>query len=104
MSKADDTLGRIEAHPGVNGVMVVTREGGVLRTNMDVSSTQLYASRYQHLIEKAHIVVREMDPRNELQFLRVRTRKYEVMVAPQEEFILLVTQNPVQAEELPHKA
>ena len=31
---------------------------------------------------------------NDLTFLRVRTKKHEIMVAPEKEFLLVVVQNP----------
>lgn len=34
---------------------------------------------------------------NDLSFLRVRTRKHEVMVAPDREYLLIVVQNPAGA-------
>ena len=39
-------------------------------------------------------IVRDLDPSNELTFLRIRSRKHEVLVAPEKEFILIVVQNP----------
>lgn len=40
-------------------------------------------------------VVRDLDPTNDLTFLRIRSKKSEIMVAPDKEFILIVVQNPV---------
>lgn len=37
-------------------------------------------------------------PQNDLTFLRVRTRKHEVMVAPDREYLLIVVQNPSGGE------
>ena len=31
---------------------------------------------------------------NDLTFLRVRTKKYEIMIAPDKEYLLIVIQNP----------
>jgi len=39
--------------------------------------------------------VRDLDPTNDLTFLRIRSKKHEIMVAPDKEFILIVVQNPV---------
>ena len=39
-------------------------------------------------------LVRDVDPQNDLDFLRVRSLKHEIMVAPKEEFLLIVIQDP----------
>jgi hypothetical protein len=36
---------------------------------------------------------------NDLTFLRVRTRKHEVLVAPDREYLLIVVQNPTAGED-----
>lgn len=46
------------------------------------------------LSDKARSVVRDLDPGNDLTFLRIRSKKHEIMVAPDKDFILIVIQNP----------
>lgn len=46
------------------------------------------------LADKARSVVRDLDPSNDMTFLRVRSKKHEIMVAPDKDFILIVIQNP----------
>lgn len=53
-----------------------------------------YAGLISSLADKARSVVRDLDPTNELTFLRIRSKKHEIMVAPDKEFILIVVQNP----------
>ena len=36
--------------------------------------------------------VRELDPQNELCFIRVRNKRHEIMVAPTEDLVLIVVQ------------
>ena len=49
---------------------------------MDNSTTVQYAGLIHQLTAKARSTVRDIDPQNDLTFLRVRTRKGEIMVAP----------------------
>ena len=42
--------------------------------------------------------MRTLDPQNDLTFLRVRSKKHEIMVAPDKDYMLIVIQNP-NAEE-----
>ena len=43
-------------------------------------------------------MIRTLDPTNDLTFLRVRSKKHEIMIAPQEDYILFVIQNPNKEE------
>lgn len=49
---------------------------------MDNTSTVQYAGLVSQLADKARSVVRDLDPTNDLTFLRVRTKKHEIMLAP----------------------
>ena len=46
------------------------------------------------LTSKARSVVRDIDPTNDLTFLRIRSKKHEIMVAPEKDYLLIVVQNP----------
>jgi len=46
------------------------------------------------LSERAKSIVRDLDPSNELTYLRIKSKKHEVLVAPEDDFILIVVQNP----------
>jgi len=73
---------RISAHKGVIGLIVVNHEGIPIKTTLDNSTTTQYASLLQQLTAKARSVVRDIDPQNDLTFLRIRSKKHEIMVAP----------------------
>ena len=49
---------------------------------MDNSTTVQYAGLLHSLSTQARNCVRDIDPQNELTFLRVRSKKNEIMVAP----------------------
>ena len=59
---------------------------------MDITTTKNYALLYGNLIEMAHFAVREVDPQNKLQFIRVRNTQHEIIVAPTGELTLIVVQ------------
>lgn len=96
--EVEDTLRRINSHPGVLGLLVLNPQGIPIKTTMDTATTQVYATNFQNLTSMARSCVRDLDPLNDLKFLRVRSRKYEIMVAPSGEYTLIVIQNPNQKE------
>merc|ERR1712060_311554 len=94
MSDVEETLKRISSHKGVQGIVIVNNEGIPIRSTMDASITTQYSANLSQLSLKARSVVRDLDPQNDLTFLRVRTKKHEIMIAPEKEFLLIVVQNP----------
>lgn len=66
-----------------------------IKSTMDNTTTVQYAGLISQLSDKARSVIRDLDPTNDLTFLRIRSKKNEIMVAPDKEFILIVVQNPV---------
>ena len=52
------------------------------------------AGLIHQLTAKARSTVRDIDPTNDLTFLRIRSKKHEIMVTPEKEYMLIVIQNP----------
>lgn len=94
MSEVEDTLKRIQSHRGVQGLIVINSEGIPVRTTLDNSMTVQYAGLLHSLSAQARNCVRDIDPQNDLTFLRVRSKKNEIMVAPDKDYMLIVIQNP----------
>ncbi|XP_043269363.1 dynein light chain roadblock-type 2 [Venturia canescens] len=93
--EVEETMKRIQSHKGVVGTIVVNSEGIPIKSTLDNTTTVQYAGLISQLSDKARSVVRDLDPTNDLTFLRIRSKKHEIMVAPDKEFILIVVQNPV---------
>uniref|UniRef100_A0A4W5QTV5 Dynein light chain roadblock-type 2 n=2 Tax=Hucho hucho TaxID=62062 RepID=A0A4W5QTV5_9TELE len=93
-AEVEETLKRIQTHKGVIGTIVVNAEGIPIRTTLDNSTTVQYAGLLHQLTMKARSTVRDIDPQNDLTFLRIRSKKHEIMVAPDKEYLLIVIQNP----------
>ncbi|ELT98680.1 hypothetical protein CAPTEDRAFT_219151 [Capitella teleta] len=92
MSEVEDTIKRLNLHKGVIGTIVVNTEGIPIRTTMDNSTTVQYCGSLHRLLMLARHTIRDIDPQNELTFLRVRSRKHEIMIAPDKEYFLVVIQ------------
>ena len=52
-----------------------------------------YAIRLSELAITARGLVRDLDPKHDLTFLRVTCKAYDMMVAPDRDFYLIVVQN-----------
>ncbi|KAK7114106.1 dynein light chain roadblock-type 2-like [Littorina saxatilis] len=92
MSDVEEVLKRIQGHKGVIGTIVINQDGIPIRTTLDNSTTVQYAGLLCSLTQKARSTVRDLDPSNDLTFLRIRSKKNEIMCAPCSEYLLVVIQ------------
>mmetsp|Transcript_26783 Transcript_26783/g.65650 ORF Transcript_26783/g.65650 Transcript_26783/m.65650 type:complete len:110 (-) Transcript_26783:258-587(-) len=109
MSEVEATLQRINGHKGVLGTVIVNDEGEPIRATTiceadgtPVADQNAVVSMYSELIPQlasmARSLVRDLDPQNNLQFLRIRSKNHEIMVHSDVEFTLIVIQNPTATE------
>lgn len=77
-----------------NQTPIASQLGIPVKSTLDNTTTVQYAGLMSQLADKARSVVRDLDPSNDMTFLRVRSKKHEIMVAPDKDFILIVIQNP----------
>jgi dynein light chain roadblock-type len=66
----------------------------VLKSTLDAETANQHAALITALAARASSAVRTLDPTNDLTFLRIRSKKHEIMVAPDKEYMLIVIQNP----------
>lgn len=101
MSQVEETLERVKVQPGVEGYVICNRQGQVLRRlpSMTPAQADVYSQKMSGLAKKARGVVRDLNPKNELRYLRIRAKKQEILVAYDQEFLVIVIQRwtPAQA-------
>ena len=64
------------------------------RSSLDHQDAVQYAGLLSTLCQKSRAAVRELDPSNDVTFLRLRSHKHEILVAPDKEYVLVVIQAP----------
>ena len=87
---------RIEGRKGVIGTIIVNEDGIPIRTSMDNTTTVLYATSLRKICYLATSTIRDLNPRNDLSFVRVRTKKDEIIIAPDNGYLLIVIQSIVK--------
>jgi dynein light chain roadblock-type len=96
-TEIEETIKRIQSHKGVKGVMIMNSDGIPIRSNLSTDDTESYAALISQLAMKSSSVIRSLDDSDELSFLRIRSKRHEIMVAPDKDYILVVIQNPQEA-------
>ena len=102
MAEVEERIGRIKTRPGVKGLLIVDENGKFLRSTMSSSNDtapKLYAQKISDLTKKARSVIRDIDPMNDLTFFRVRSKRQEILVAPDKNLFLIVVQEQTHVEE-----
>jgi len=59
---------------------------------MSLEDAEKYAHSMISLTSQARGVIRDLDPKNELRYLRIRAKKHEIMVAYDMQFLVIVIQ------------
>lgn len=67
--------------------------GRAIRSTLDDEATQQHCLLLHQLCDKSKSVIHELDGSNDFTFLRLRTRKQEIMIAPDKDFLLAVIQD-----------
>merc|ERR1712111_308982 len=86
-SEVEETLKRLVGHKGVIGTVVVNKEGACIKSTLDPSTTSQYSTILGSLVSQAVVMFKEMDPSNDVTFMRVRTKKCQFMVVPDNEYL-----------------
>ena len=97
--QVEEMLDRIQTHKGVVGLVIVNEDGIPVRSTLDNSTTLQYVTMCNSLCGLARGIVRDTDPQNDLKILRVRTKKNEIIMAPEGGKYLIVIQTGEQAQQ-----
>lgn len=108
MSETEVTLTRIGKHNGVLGHYVTDSQGNIIRGSSassnskspDKEARMLTVEEERSLInnvltltKKAQLMVRDLDPSNDLVFMRIKSKNDEILVAHDKEFNLIALQD-----------
>ena len=91
----EELIKQVTGHQGVQGFIIVNQEGIPIRHSFTDASRLLaiqYAALLQQLAQKAKNAIHELEPTNDLVFLRLRSKKHEILVAPESKYLLIVIQ------------
>ncbi|KAH8413304.1 hypothetical protein KR009_009961 [Drosophila setifemur] len=87
------TFDRLVQLPGVNGAILLDPNGLPMRSSLAQATTQVYANKLNPLVTMARKLVHDLDPADELSYVRLRTRQQELMVASENSHTIIVIQD-----------
>uniref|UniRef100_A0A914Z179 AAA+ ATPase domain-containing protein n=1 Tax=Panagrolaimus superbus TaxID=310955 RepID=A0A914Z179_9BILA len=86
--EVDETLKRIQAQKGVTGVIIMDNLGRSIRSTLDDEETTKHTALLRQLCDKSKSVIKELDTTNDMSFLRLKTKKNEIMIAPDKDYLV----------------
>ncbi|OCF79102.1 dynein light chain roadblock-type [Kwoniella mangroviensis CBS 8886] len=117
----ESTLSRLSAYRNVRGVMILSRSssasiqatngsssensggagvGGIIQTTGNIfegESGTKYAKAVEEIVLRVGKALNDCEPGDELKFMRIRTKKHELIITPDEKYLLVVLQDPGQS-------
>ena len=87
----EETLKKLEGHPGVRGVIITSNDGLPISStkNMTIEMRESVSALVASLVGRAKAVVSELEE-GELNFFTLDTSKGEILVAPEQDYVLIV--------------
>ena len=90
----------------MKGLLIVKKQEDKEGSNPQIVKTTMgsgdearnYAVFLSKLAITARSLVRDLHPENDLTFLRVKCKKYDMMIAPDREYFLIVVQSSEETE------
>ena len=76
----------------VTGLVITGANGASARSTLTKAETGQLTGYVNQLVDKARNVVRDVDPSNDISFLRFTLRRHEILVAPGKNFRIIVLQ------------
>ena len=87
---------------GVESYVITDLKGVLLRQSKGITTADAvrFASEIMKLTNKARHVVRDLDPKNDLEILRLRAKDREILAAQSEDCLVIIVQKwaPAGAE------
>merc|ERR1739847_242673 len=88
-SEFEERFEELTNNKSVVGAMILTAEGKTVRTTFDSASSN-YAEFAHKLIKTTRELLQETDSGNDVKFFRLTTKKHEIMMSPDNQYVLLV--------------
>jgi dynein light chain roadblock-type len=75
---------------GVLGVIIVDKKGVAIKTTMKQDETINNGSLIIQFMDKATNIIKSLHPEEDITFIKIRSSIYEIMIAPDKEFTMIV--------------
>ncbi len=93
-TELEEKFQELSSEKSVRGVLILNAEGAAVKSSVDTKTTEAFSSMIHEIVALSRKLFQEVDPNNDLTFMRFRTKKHEIMVVPDKEYMLIVVHHP----------
>ncbi|EFA77073.1 cytoplasmic dynein light chain [Heterostelium album PN500] len=93
----DETFKKLQTHKGVKGILIINKNGSVIKSTFDNDTSQQYSKLILDLFPRASTLLKQNDEKDQVSFFRVRSQDNDIMVSPDNDYFLMVV-NQVKHE------
>ena len=86
----EDRFAELIHNKSVIGAMILTAEGKTVRTTFDSATSTNYSEFAYKLMKTTRTLLQESDSGNDVKFFRLTTKKHEIMMSPDNQYVLFV--------------
>lgn len=69
--------------------MLFNYDGIAIKTNLDSETTTLWACLVLQVVSAARSAIRNIGDGNNLNLLRIRSKSYEIIIAPEKDYVMV---------------
>ncbi|KAH8269556.1 hypothetical protein KR018_009113, partial [Drosophila ironensis] len=88
----DEAFVKLFAKRGGRDIFILDAQGAPLRSTCSAKRTFMFVSNLKPLLFMARNVVRDLDPSNDITFMRIRSNVGEIHMTLGHEFVLIIIQ------------
>ena len=92
VQEVEETVARIAGNKGVDAVMIVSEKGEIIQSTFSQENQKEQA---KVLLKVKQLSASLFEDGEDLSFIRIRSQKKEILVAPHNDFLLVVSHNPL---------
>ena len=96
--EAEKILDEFSKKEGVIGTVVTTSDGIPIRSDFSEDETNLYSSLVAHFVQRTKKALDAINGSGEPETIRIRSKKNEIIIAPYNNYIFIVVQDPFSSK------
>merc|ERR1712110_913193 len=89
----DQKFQEIASAKNVIGVIVLNLDGAPIKTSLNQQNTNTYSELAYNLIKQTRDLIQVADATNDTKFMRLTTKRNEIMICPDVQYTLVVIQH-----------
>ena len=93
-AEIEDTFKKMMTYKGVKGIITLNSDGVAIRSTFENKETVQYAALVHDMLLKTRGVIKELNPSDKLESIRLRSHNHEIIMAPSEDYTLLCVHEP----------